>query len=824
MFHLRLLHNFRTVVWLVLVALVPVLGGTLYWANQTGLSDDWRHAIEQEISKRGAYVKIASLKYVPLQGFVGENVRIFAEPGHKHEISRLERIQIVLDNARLARGEFRLRKIVLKNARLALPVDPKNPAGESLHFTGIYGTVLLSGERMIEARDARAEVGGIHVLLNAKILAKIHGKKNPDDDKNDGKRREMVARILNELEQWNFDTERPARIRLDVDADMTDKTSVKVDFKVESASIEKNQYKLTDFLAEGNLSGHLLTVREFSANDSRGSLSGHGDYHILSKAGSFDSESSIEIPRLLKSWLATPIHVDLLAGGGQQIRAAGDFNLSEPLKPLVNLTGHALCGSIMFRGVSFDSVETWFSWQNGKLFLRDLKIKRPDGEAEAKVMMEDHFVRLKLHTTIPALVCKPFFNGLPLEHVLGDFSENDNASTEISLEGTFDTRDPLLWAYSGKGVLKNMSYRGVPARSVQSSFVLNHHELDFHDGAMTFDYTNYPMRKAFNGPQNGTAKFKRIFYDAASRTVEVESVRGDIWMAPLLRCFAPKIADELEQYRFHKPPEISGSGVVDVTSAGRTDIQVEFSTPDKADYKFLGKNVTFTRPEATVLVHGDEVEINKLSLEAFGGTVAGDLNNSGKTLSGELSWSKLALAGLSSTYGFNMKGGGDVTGRLAFSLPGADVSAMNGEGLVALENAELFSVPILGPLSPVMATVLDNERAGFQRAKSAFCTFNIRDGILRTSDFQTATNSVTFAGDGAFDLSEKTIDFTVRLNARGLLGLLTLPLRPFYGFFQFRGTGSLEVPVWENVHFTSPPAGQNDILLAPPPRALVVPE
>ncbi len=46
----------------------------------------------------------------------------------------------------------------------------------------------------------------------------------------------------------------------------------------------------------------------------------------------------------------------------------------------------------------------------------------------------------------------------------------------------------------------------------------------------------------------------------------------------------------------------------------------------------------------------------------------------------------------------------------------------------------------------------------------------------------------------------------------------------FYGLFQFRGTGPLSKPTWENVHFTSPPKGQNDILLKPPPKALVVPE
>jgi hypothetical protein len=74
------------------------------------------------------------------------------------------------------------------------------------------------------------------------------------------------------------------------------------------------------------------------------------------------------------------------------------------------------------------------------------------------------------------------------------------------------------------------------------------------------------------------------------------------------------------------------------------------------------------------------------------------------------------------------------------------------------------------------------------------------------------------------DLTARTIDFTARLNARGLLGLITLPLRPFYGLFQFRGTGPIDKTVWENVHFTSPPEEQNDLLLAPPPKARVVEE
>lgn len=825
MFLFHLARNLRTVVWLLLFALIPLGAGALYWANKTGLPDEWREAIESEISKRGVHVEIASLTYVPLRGFVAENVRVFAESERVHEISRFERVQLVLDNAQLARGEFRLRKVELRNARLSLPVDPENPSGESLHFSGLYGTILMSGERLIEIRDARGEVGGIRIALTAKVLGSDPSKHREEDEKNDGKRREMIARILDEMEHWDFGDETPPTVRVELSGDINDKVSLRADFRIDAPSVEKRQYRLTEVSAEGSLNGYLLDITSFSAKDARGTVSGHADYQLINRTGRFDIESSIDIPRLMKSWLDAPLKSELIIGGGQRIEAAGDVDLSEPGDPKINLTGHALCESVMFRGVIFDTLETWFSWQDSGLFLRDISLTRFDGMAEGKLLMEGSKVRLALHSTLPVPLYEPFFIGQPLEKIIADFKENENSSTEVFIEGSFDILDRFAWGYTGHGTVKNLSYRGVPVFSAGAHFKVNHDELDFTQGSVTFDYTDYALRRTFSGPKRGTATGGRIRYDAETKTVGVDDVKGEFWAAPMVRFFAPKVADDLERYRFHTPPSLSGSGVVDVTPQGRTNLTVKFSTPGKADYEFLGKNVTLLEPKATVVMRNNEVRISGLSASAFDGTVAGDIIHSGKSnLTGELRWSKLAMPALSSTYGFEMKGGGLLTGRIEFAITGGDVSTMSGKGLVALEGAELFSVPIFGPLSGVVSKVLDDKRAGFERAKAAFCTFDIREGMLRTRDFQSATTSVTFTGDGAVDLEEKAIDFTIRLNARGLLGLITLPLRPFYGLFQFRGTGKIDETTWENVHFTSPPAEQNDLLLAPPPKARVVVE
>jgi hypothetical protein len=259
-----------------------------------------------------------------------------------------------------------------------------------------------------------------------------------------------------------------------------------------------------------------------------------------------------------------------------------------------------------------------------------------------------------------------------------------------------------------------------------------------------------------------------------------------------------------------------------VTPQGRTSLDVSFSTTGAANYRFLGEETTLSQPSGKVAIRNDRVTVDNLELEAFDGPVKAHFDFKGKgKLSGDLNWTKLSIPALASTYGFQMKGGGKITGRIEFEITDGQVETMAGDGLLALENTELLSVPIFGPLSPLISGVLGDRRAGFERARSAFCNFKIKDGSLNTRDFQTSTTSLIFLGDGSVDLKERTIDMIVRMNARGLLGLITLPLRPFYGMFQFRGTGPLKDTKWENVMFTSPPADQGN-LLQPPPKAKII--
>jgi len=822
MYHLHLTRNLRSLAFLLVAAALVTACGVLWWANRTGLPDSWRTVIEREISKKGVHVKIGRLSYLPLRGVIASKVRVFSDPAYRHEISRLESVLLNFDKPKLARGIVDVARIELKDAQLTLPVNPQDPESPSLDVTGANGTLFMPGGRRLEIRHAHGRIEGIEVSLDARLIGyRPDGEMTPDNS-SIMPYHEMLTRIMEELGRWHFDIHHPPELRIAVEGDANDPASLSAKLALHAKSLEKNRHTLDDITMEAEIIGDLITVTSLHAMDSCGTLDGHFDYDISDREGRFDVRSSLEIPRLLEAWLGLPPLRDVTIGGRQSVEAAGDFRLDKDNAPQFRMTGHARCDSVRSRGLKFTTVESAFSWRDGELFLRDLRLTRPDGEACGKAMIQWPLVRLALETNLPIPVGRPFFIGLPLEEVLNDFTERKGAAVKVTLEGGFNANDPTSWAYTGEARVKNVNYKGVPVNLAECRMSLSSRELDFTDGNVIFNYQNYALRDSFNGPKQGTVKVGRVRYDSASKMVDIEDLAGAVWAAPVVRLFAPKVADSLEVYRFHRPPELRAAGVVDTTAAGRTVLNVSFSTEAAADYRFLGEMLTLEKPAAKVAIRGDRVTVDGLHCNVFDGPIAARFEDRGRgKLEGELSWTQLSLPALASTYRFQIKGGGNITGRIEFALTEGQAATMTGGGLFALENTELFSVPIFGPLSPLISGVLNDRSVGFQQAKSAFCTFRIKDGILSSRDFQTTTPSLVFAADGVVDLQEMTLDMTMRMNARGLLGLITLPLRPFYGMFQFRGTGPLKNPKWENVMFTAPPEEQKRILQSTPKARVV---
>jgi hypothetical protein len=505
-----------------------------------------------------------------------------------------------------------------------------------------------------------------------------------------------------------------------------------------------------------------------------------------------------------------------------QLSARGEFKWPENGKPSIHVIGHLMAENLRFQGHSASRVETDVAWNGANVFLDNLVVTRPDGTLRGRLLAKPDVVRYDVSTDLRIGVWKGFFDKHPLGKVLADFSDRADTKVGARISGRFNRHDHHDWTAKGEARATHMAYKGTPFREAGVKMNLNHDFLDFTEGEVDFDYANYAMRKEHGGPMTGHAKVDRVRWDREPATLTLEGIEGNFWPAPVLRCFLPKVADHLEEYRFHTTPKLSGGGVIGLfeRGSGKTDFRVNGSTAGQVSYKFVGKDLLLSGLKTKVQVKPRMTEVRDLSFDLFDGPVRGlfdILPGDGRTrVKGELDWTRLSLPELSMACGFEKKAKGFVTGRMDFEHHGEAAAGLNGDGLIALEEGELFSVPIFGPLSPVLSAVLANRKAGFQEAKDAFCTFRVKEGILSTDDFLTTTPSLVFTGDATADLNRTTLDMTIRMNARGLLGVITLPLKPFYGLFQFRGTGPMKEPKWDNVMFTSPPESQKERLLAPP--------
>ena len=824
-FHIR--QNLRSALFLVVLAAVLAVPLVLWQANRNGLPDSWRNLLERELANQGIHLDIEAIRYLPFQGIAASDVRIFADPERDIELSHIGRILLNFDKTRLARGEIRLSKVILSNANVSLAADAGDPDSTALELTHVHGSMLMPGGRVLEIRNATGRVGGVEVTVDARLLGyRSTGTGGlPDESEQErGNRREFIATLSNELQRWSFPEDQPPRIRIRINGDLTDMRAFSSSFAFKAPVMTLNNHALADVSVAGHLSGQLLVVEEIRAEDAGGTLVAHADYDIRHRSGRFDLDCTLNMMALARAWFDLKTPDEILVGGAQSLKAAGKFSMPENAKsPEIRATGHLACGSVMVRGVVFDRAESAFSVNGRDVFLSRAELERADGTASGKVLIQWPTVRMAMEATLPPPVYKPFFIGQPLEQVIESFTVSDESEIHIILNGGFNADDRFSWAYEGGGRARNVSYNGIPVASASTEFSLSHDELDFRNGILFLDTSDYRQRTAYGGPQEVRADVARIRYTNSDRMIEVGDVTGDIWVPPVLGLFNAELAANLESYQFHRPPRVRASGMVDITASGRTRLDVHFATASPAATDVLGEVITFDRAKGSVLLRGERVEIRDLELNAFDGPINASFTHAGKTLAAEIAWTRIDLPAMAGAYGVTMQGGGHTTGRIEFSLADGNIKTLKGRGHAGFENAHLFAVPILGPLSPLIAAIVDDRRTGYERAKDAFLSFHIEDGVIRSNDFRTTTTNLAFTGDGAINLNDSTVDMTMRVNARGLLGLITLPLRPFYGLFQFRGTGPMREPDWENVMFTNPPPAQKENLLNPP-KARVVAE
>ncbi|MFM7604601.1 MAG: hypothetical protein ACKO8Z_05310, partial [Prosthecobacter sp.] len=233
-------------------------------------------------------------------------------------------------------------------------------------------------------------------------------------------------------------------------------------------------------------------------------------------------------------------------------------------------------------------------------------------------------------------------------------------------------------------------------------------------------------------------------------------------------------------------------------AVGQTDLKPEVKdyrvdvTAGLFPYEVFGKRLPFTGVTAKVLGRGHQVDFDiKAAVLGGGILLKGKLDESREPnpYAGELRLDALSFRQFAHNYSKkDDTSEGDLSGHLEFTGRMNDWKALKGNGVIIIVNGNLMSVPILGPLTPLLGAVLPKPIAGYNIAKEASCNFTVADGFVNTKDLVALTTSFRITSRGKVDIIRDEIDFDAEVRVRGLLAIPTFLLSELLAY---RGTGTV---------------------------------
>lgn len=829
-----MIHTIRLVRTGVFLAIslvsLSAVGGLLY-LNQVGFPGQYGEWIREELGKKGIHLTFDTLHFDLREGLVATGVSFFEDRDHENRLLEAEEIMLDLDKTKAMRGTFKLLGLRVIEGTARVPVTRD---GRILQARGLSGKLAITSKGRAVIREASGVVEGIAMEFSADLVLPDSSMAEEDIDPDQISQTDrLVGGILDELARWDLSAETPPLLSFHIEGDLNQLASLQTSFEFSAQNLSRNDYRLESLALSGDLQSELATLDQILLEDDTGAIFGRIDWSLRRRNGRFDLSSNIDLQRFLRKSFGQNVLEDLTLSHSPLLNLRGTYSLPAESPLSVKATGSVDLHHFTYQETPFESLSTDLSWSDGDLFLRDLKLSYLDQSLSGNFIAQGEEIRFDFRSTLPLEAFDPLIKpGSGLERALAELTFAGEPMVDLDLVGSVNRQDPGIWSARGRARLENFAFKGTKVHHLKTDFQLSQLGAGFTRLRALLNDEGEEARTRNGGQASGELAADRILFDSKSKFIFINNLHGTVWPTPIVRIFAPKTARHLrENYQFHETPKLTLNG----RFAGRredldrTTFTVAIRTTGQTDYPFLGSDLPLQDLRADVEVEGRKIVVKNISASTLEGTMGGSVTcrlqpDGDASYEGSLKWEKLSFRRLSQVYQFDKEEKGSLTGSIDFRGSGASVRNFNANGIVAINGGNLVSLPVLGPLSPLIAGLLGDKRMGYERAKDASANFAVRKGVLQTKDFVAISTSIILTGEGWIDLLTEKMDMVIRVNARGLLGFLTLPLQPLKGIFQFRGAGTFSEPQWRSAPFTRPARGNNDPIFREPGRAAIVPD
>ena len=772
------------------------------YAYKEGFTKKWRKLIMEEFEKRGIDAEIEKLTIDPFQGLVARNVKIHSNEKGQPLLASIDNITLDINPIKLLRKKQSLNSVEFRNADISIPINPEDPESKKLEIKDLRAKIIIPTD-VIEVKYFEGHVNGIRINAMGSLLLSKEKQNNIIDQSLAKEKiilireaRNIIDRALDEINQLDFKKNDPPHIQIKFASDIDDPSTTTAIAVINAKDVNRAGYTYKNIYANAEYINSNINLKELRIDDSKGTLFGTANWPINSKRIPFNIKSTIDFQGLLKSYGSIPLFDNITFINSPRIEAKGELHLenTEPeteqnTKLAVELIGTIQCDSFISKEILFEEAYADFSYNKNKWYVRNLTLEHSSGTANGNILCNTSSnIQFETEVKMDPTVFAPFFKKPP--EFLKYFKFESDPTVNISLKGEGSLTNSSNLKTEGHFTLGPCRYLEIPItaltgkiRTDDKKIVIQNFRLDRKDGYI-----------------NG----ERASINTEDGLVDLKNISGKIYPNKLASYFSPKVASVLESHQFIDPPNLEINGIIDTENNNKSNLKVNFNSQGKAFTNLFKRKIPLDKPKGSVLMKGKEFLLN-IETEILQGQIKHkglwEMKKEPGVYSGEIIASNINFRNLVNLFKLPTQTQGILSSNMQFKVPLEEPTKWSGSGSVALIKGNIFSIPILGPLSPMISGVLDKPEAGYSVAQSAAVNFLTNQGIIKILNFKALTPGFILNGQGTIDGVNDSLDLEAEMNARGPLRLVGWPISKL---LRYKGEGTLEEPKWKPINFSIP--------------------
>jgi hypothetical protein len=768
--HHALKGALRSVQLLLFVALPAVI----LWLQFAGLPRFLHEPVIEAARKEGLDLNFSRMRVSIFQGLVLDNVRLSAKNLPENNEVAVDRASLAVNWRELLHGKFAIGALELRGAQLYLPVQSADGVVRSLRLSKARARLALA-DGVVSVPLARFNLQGIEVTATGQVALLSQDAPRPSENLLPPE----IGRAIEILEAVDFGS-RPPTLNIEFSAaGGTSGTWQLPVIRFEAPRASLGVILLRDIGMEASFLEGVFTVRRLAARDGRsGSLQASGRWDTASGEAQAELESSLDPAGWMSELLDAKQWKDLKFSNPPVIRATLEAPAAKPRR--LQLLGTIESDAFGYRGMTFGGFESGFVWREGGEFYADkISVRTPSGPIKASLMIRPGDVRARID-------CRA--DPLPLLPLLG----NKVKETVEKMQLKF--RDPPLIRLEATGAKPEPAALRAEGQLEFGRSSIHGSEMDRATADVSFENLALTLSNIQVARPEGTGSGS-FTYDFANKQVRLTDIRSTMKPFNVLQWADPKVARETEPYRFKAPPDVTVNGLIDLANPSLTRLEARFNAAQGLEYDLLDRTLSFGEARGTLRFEGRQILVDVPAARLYGGNVRMNAvvttGQPGARQQMTVDLERVNFETLTRLYFDYQDSKGLLSGRYNFSFVPGKAELMRGQGNLLVEDGNVFAIPVLGPLSFLLDSVIPG--AGYQTSRRATCDYTVANGEIRTDNLDVQGQGFVMIGKGSLFFVKDRMDFSVRVNAQGVPGILLYPVSKL---FEYVSDGKMTEPKW----------------------------